>query len=159
MKIEFELNGEPVSAEVTPDLMLLHLLREGFGLTGTKNGCESGDCGTCGVLLNGKLTKSCLLPAEKVAGKQVVTIEGLALPGGEPNDLQQAFLRHGAVQCGYCIPAMVLAGEALLRRNGSPNRQEIRKGISPVLCRCTGYQQIVDAIEETAELRRKKIIG
>ncbi len=154
MKIEFTLNGQTMQLEVDPQRTLLKLLRDDLGLTGTKCGCTSGDCGVCSVLLDGKLAKSCLLPASKLPGRQVVTIEGIRGEDGGLSDLQRSFLNHGAVQCGYCTPAMVLAGEALLRRNPAPSREEIRDGITPVLCRCTGYQQIIDAIEETAYQRQ-----
>lgn len=154
MKIDFTLNGKPVSAEVSEDTMLLHLVRDTFGLTGSKAGCETGTCGTCSMILDGKLVKSCQFPAKLLAGKTVVTIEGVCREDGTPSDLQQALINHGAVQCGYCTPAMVMAGEVLLSKNLEPTRNEIRQAISSVLCRCTGYQQIVDAIEETAAARR-----
>lgn len=156
MHLEFTLNGQPVSVEITPELKLVHLLRDVLGLTGTKVGCEIGVCGACSVLLDGALVKSCTLPAQRVAGRNVLTIEGIHAPDGGPNDLQQAFLEHGATQCGYCTPGMVLAGEALLLHNPQPTREEIRRAIAGNLCRCTGYQQIVDAIEATAQIRNRK---
>lgn len=156
MDLEFTLNGRPITVTVDPDLKLVHLLRDELGLTGTKIGCEIGLCGACSVLLDGVLVKSCTLPVLRVAGRSVVTIEGIQAPDGGPNDLQQAFLAHGATQCGYCTPGMVLAGEALLRHNPQPTREEIRRAIAGNLCRCTGYQQIVDAIEATAQLRNRK---
>jgi carbon-monoxide dehydrogenase small subunit len=156
MDLEFTLNGRPITVTVDPDLKLVHLLRDELGLTGTKIGCEIGLCGACSVLLDGVLVKSCTLPVLRVAGRSVVTIEGIQAPDGGPNDLQQAFLEHGATQCGYCTPGMVLAGEALLRHNPQPTREEIRRAIAGNLCRCTGYQQIVDAIEATAQLRNRK---
>ncbi len=152
--LEFILNGKTVVCEVDNQTTLLHLLREQLGLTGTKAGCESGDCGSCSVIVDDELIKSCQTPAHKVAGKSVVTIEGLRAADGGANDLQQAFLQHGGTQCGYCTPAMILAGEALLRKNKTPSRNEIREAINPVLCRCTGYQQIVDAIEDVARSRQ-----
>jgi carbon-monoxide dehydrogenase small subunit len=154
MKVEFILNGKPAQVETAASRSLLQLVREDLGLTGTKCGCDTGDCGVCTVLVDGSLTKSCLVAAAQLSGRSVTTIEGIRSESGGPNDLQQAFLRHGAIQCGYCIPAMVLAGEALLRRNPAPTRAEIRTGINSVLCRCIGYQQIVDAIEETAKQRQ-----
>ena len=154
MKLEFTLNGKLTHIDAPEDLTLVALLRDHLGLTGTKYGCDSGDCGVCAVLLDGALVNSCLTPVSKLEGRQVVTIEGIHNEQGGLSDLQEAFLRHGAIQCGYCIPAMVLAGEALLRHNPAPNRNEIRQGISGVLCRCTGYQQIVDAIGETAASRQ-----
>lgn len=154
MKIEFTLNGHPASVEAPADISLLHLLRDYIGLTGTKEGCGVGECGACSVLLDGQLVNSCLVLAPQAGGREVVTIEGVRGADGGPNDLQQNFIDHGAVQCGYCIPGMVLAGEALLAKSLTPSRAEIREAIAGNLCRCTGYQQIVDAIEITATDRR-----
>ncbi len=154
MKLEFTLNGEPITLDDVPEEMkLLDLLRDVLGLTGAKRGCDTGTCGACSVLLDGRLTKSCRTPLSKVAGRHVTTIEGLHGPDGGLSDMQAAFLEFGAVQCGFCTPGMVLAGEALLLKNPAPTRDEIRKGINSNLCRCTGYQQIVDAIEATAKRR------
>jgi aerobic-type carbon monoxide dehydrogenase small subunit (CoxS/CutS family) len=153
MRIEFTLNGSPVTLDVAPDITLLDLLREHLGLTGTKEGCGVGECGACSVLVDGRLRNSCLILAPQVEGSGVTTIEGLRAPGGGPNDLQENFIDYGAVQCGFCIPGMVLAGEALLSTNPRPSRTEIRQAIAGNLCRCTGYQQIVDAIEATAAQR------
>jgi len=108
------------------------------------------------VLLDGKLVNSCLVLAAQASGRQIVTIEGVSLPDGSPSDLQQAFIQYGAVQCGFCTPGMVLAGEALLNDNPKPTRMEIREAIAGNLCRCTGYQQIVDAIQQTAQSRQEK---
>lgn len=161
MKIEFTLNGQPVSVEAPAQISLLHLLRDyvtlpgGETLTGTKEGCGVGECGACSVLLDGKLVNSCLVLAPQAGGRTVVTIEGVRGAGGGPNDLQQNFIDYGAVQCGYCIPGMVLAGEALLAKTLAPTRADIREALSGNLCRCTGYQQIVDAIEATATARRE----
>ena len=167
MKIEFTLNGSPVEIDVPPDTTLLRALRDHLGLTGAKPGCEIGECGACSVILRDelapdggdepvpRLVNSCLLLAPQVDGCRVTTIEGIHAPDGGPDDLQQAFLEFGAVQCGYCTPGMVLAGEALLACNPCPTRQEIREAIAGNLCRCTGYQQIVDAIEATAARRRR----
>ena len=154
--ITFTLNEKQYTCEIAPKTTLLNLIRDTFGLMGTKKGCEVGDCGACSVLLDGNLVKSCQIPASTLAGKSVVTIEGIHGEKGGLNDLQRAFLKHGATQCGYCTPAMVLAGEALLRKNNAPNREEIKQAISQVLCRCTGYQQIVDAIEEVGVERLGK---
>ncbi len=156
MKIQFNLNGQPVSVEAPAQLSLLHVLRDYVGLTGTKEGCGVGECGACSVLLDGKLVNSCLVLAPQANGRQVVTIEGVRGPDGGANDLQQNFIDHGAVQCGYCIPGMVLAGEALLAKTLTPSRADIREAISGNLCRCTGYQQIVDAIEATAQRRNER---
>ncbi|MCL7453022.1 MAG: (2Fe-2S)-binding protein [Anaerolineae bacterium] len=159
MKIEFTLNGEPVHVEAPASITLLHLLREHLGLTGSKPGCEVGECGACSVMLDGRVVNSCQLLAPQVAGREVVTIEGIHAPGGGPNDLQLAFLEFGAVQCGYCTPGMVVAAEAFLARHPKPSRAEIREAISGNLCRCTGYQQIVDAVEATAARRRAQSEG
>jgi carbon-monoxide dehydrogenase small subunit len=153
MSTTFTLNGKTVQADVPGDLPLLSLLRDHFGLTGTKCGCDTGNCGVCAVLLDDKLVFSCLVATDSLTGHHITTIEGLCAPDGGPNDLQRAFLDHGAVQCGYCTPAMVLAGEALLRSNPNPTRSEIRAAIAGILCRCTGYQQIIDAIEDAAQAR------
>jgi len=155
MKISFTLNGSPVSIDAPADISLLRLLRDYLGLTGTKEGCGIGECGACSVLLDGRLVNSCLTLAPQVGGRSIVTIEGIRGPDGGPNDLQQAFIDCGAVQCGFCTPGMILAGEALLAQNPRPTRAEIRTAIAGNLCRCTGYQQIVDAIEGTAAKRRQ----
>ncbi len=155
MKIAFLLNGSPVSVEVPTRTSLLSLLRDYLDLTGTKEGCGIGECGACSVLLDGQLVNSCLTLAPQADGRQVVTIEGIRAPDGGPNDLQQAFIDYGAVQCGFCTPGLVLAGEALLKENLRPSRTEIRLAIAGNLCRCTGYQQIVDAIQATALHRRE----
>ena len=153
MEVTFKLNGKTVICPVTAKLTLLRLLRDDLNMTGTKNGCEHGDCGACSVIVDGKLEKSCLYPARNLDGKEVLTIEGVSNPDGSPGDLQQAFLDAGATQCGYCTPGMIMAGEALLLKNNNPTRQDIREAISENLCRCTGYQQIVDAIQATAKSR------
>jgi len=157
MKIAFLLNGSPVSIEVPAKTNLLSLLRDYLGLTGTKEGCGIGECGACSVLLDGRLVNSCLTMAPQADGRQVITIEGIRGPDGGPNDLQHAFIDYGAVQCGFCIPGLILAGEALLKENPRPSRVEIRQSIAGNLCRCTGYEQIVDAIQATALHRREKM--
>jgi len=159
MEIEFTLNGKPVKVDVPVGISLLKLLRDTLGLTGTKPGCEIGECGACSVLMNGRLVNSCLVLAHQVDGANVITIEGIHDVNGGPNDLQYAFIQAGAIQCGYCTPGMVLAGEALLARTLSPSREQIRASIAGNLCRCTGYQQIVDAIELTAAERRRSRQG
>ncbi len=156
MKIEFTLNNAPVSVEAPAHASLMDVLRDTLGLTGTKEGCGIGECGACSVLLDSRLVNSCLVLAPQAGGRKVTTIEGIRGPDGGPNDLQQAFIDAGAVQCGYCIPGMVLAGEALLSFNPRPSRAEIREGIAGNLCRCTGYQQIVDAIQITSQRRWDK---
>jgi len=156
MNLELTLNGKSIQVEAPADISLLKLLRDYLGLTGTKEGCSIGECGACSVLLDGKLVNSCLTLAAQAGGREVVTIEGVCLPDGSPNDLQEAFIHYGAVQCGFCTPGMVLAGEALLAANPKPTRLQIREAIAGNLCRCTGYQQIVDAIEQTSLSRMEK---
>lgn len=155
MKITFTLNNQPTTIDVPPKRVLLDILRDDLGLTGTKAGCEIGSCGSCTVIIDGKAENSCTYPAQKLEGCQVTTIEGLSVDN-QPSDLQLSFLDHGAVQCGYCIPGFIMAGEALLGQNPAPSREEIRQAISGNLCRCTGYVQIVDAIEDTAKQRASK---
>jgi len=153
MKITFTLNNTPITIAVPPNMVLLTILREELGLTGAKPGCEVGSCGSCTVIIDGAAHNACTYAAKKLDGRSVITIEGLSAGDGRVNDLQQAFLENGAVQCGYCIPGVIMAGEALLRHNPTPGRPEIRQALSGNLCRCTGYVQIVDAIETTAQQR------
>jgi aerobic-type carbon monoxide dehydrogenase small subunit (CoxS/CutS family) len=157
MLIEFNLNGRETAVEAPPDITLLALLRDYLGLTGAKMGCEIGECGACSVILDGRLVNSCMVLAPQVIERKVITIEGICGPEHTPNDLQENFIDYGAVQCGFCIPGMVLAGEALLMKNPRPTRVEIREAISGNLCRCTGYQQIVDAIQATAQKRGEQL--
>lgn len=159
MQISFTLNDWPVSVEAPPHVTLLSLLRDYLNLTGTKEGCDIGECGACSVLLDGRVVNSCLVLAAQVGGREVVTVEGLRRPDGTMGDLQAAFVKYGAVQCGYCTPGLIIAGEALLRSNPAPTRDEIRDGVAGNLCRCTGYQQIVDAIEQTARQRAHEPAG
>jgi len=156
MKVSFSVNGEDVQVDVEPKTTLLAVLRDHLGLMGTKVGCENGDCGACSVLVDGDLKKSCITPVKQIEGTAVTTIEGIHDENGGPNDMQQAFMDYGATQCGYCTPGMILAAEALLAKNPEPTRLEIRTAIRDNLCRCTGYQQIVDAVEATARLRAQK---
>jgi carbon-monoxide dehydrogenase small subunit len=156
MRIDLRVNGTYMSVDVAADSRLLDVLRNTLGLTGTKEGCGVGECGACSVLMDNRLVNSCLVLAAQAQGREIVTIEGIHGVDGGLNDLQQAFIEYGAVQCGFCSPGMVLAGEALLAINPNPTRVEIREYIAGNLCRCTGYQQIVDAIEATAAQRRKK---
>lgn len=148
------VNGQAVTREVADDRNLLYFLREDLQLTGTKEGCGEGDCGACTVLVDGKSVNSCLYPALLAEGREIVTIEGIE-KDGNLSEIQQAFIRHGAIQCGFCSPGMIMSAEALLRKNPDPSEYEIRRGLSGNLCRCTGYQQMVDAITEVAESRRK----
>jgi len=154
MLIEFTLNHKPVAVEAPPNITLLTLLRDYLNLTGAKEGCAVGECGACSVIMDGRLVNSCLVLAPQAGGSEIVTIEGIRGPDGGPNDMQENFITYGAVQCGICIPGMVVAGEALLMHTPNPTRPEIRTALAGNLCRCTGYQQIVDAIEATARGRQ-----
>jgi len=148
--VEITVNGRPLKAEVEAGETLLDVLREKLGVRDVKNGCEQGDCGACTVLLDGKAVNSCLTLAVQADGREVTTLTGLGTPE-RPHPLQESFVEHGAIQCGFCTPGMVLAAKALLDENPNPTRAEIREGISGNLCRCTGYTKIVDAIEEVAK--------
>lgn len=148
-QMELTVNGEGVEVAFAPYKTLLELLREDLSLTGTKHGCELGECGACTVILDGKPVLSCLVLALECEGRSVRTVEGLAI-GSELNPLQAAYADHGASQCGYCSPGMLMTATALLEAEPSPSRERIREAISGNLCRCTGYQQIVDAIEDAA---------
>jgi len=143
--IEFTLNGRKERAEVTPLTTLVELIRGHFGLTGTKLGCGEGECGACTVLVDGRSVNSCLFLAVDCHGKEVLTIEGLA-HGTELHPIQQAFIREGAIQCGFCTPGMILQAKAMLDANGNPDETAVRKGLEGNLCRCTGYDKIVRAI-------------
>ena len=143
--INISVNGEEYSLEVKPNRVLLDVLREDIGLTGTKKGCGLGKCGACTVLLDGRPVHSCLILAPQVDGKEITTIEGIA--GEEPHVLQNAFVEKGAVQCGFCTPGMINTAKALLDTNPDPDEAEIKLAIAGNLCRCTGYNQIVSAIQ------------
>jgi carbon-monoxide dehydrogenase small subunit len=143
------LNGQEVTLEIEPSDLLAYVLRDRLGLTGTKIGCDEGECGACTVILDGQAVDSCLVPAMKADGCEVVTVEGLA-KGGELDPLQQAFIDQGAVQCGYCTPGLLMSARALLDENPHPSEQEVKDAIAGNLCRCTGYLKIVEAIKEAA---------
>lgn len=149
--IDFTLNGREVSAEVESHKMLLQVLRDTFQLTGTKDGCGQGECGACTVLVDGKSINSCLYPAFEVDGKSVTTIEGLVGEGNKLHPIQEAFVENGGIQCGFCTPGMIMSAKALLDENPDPTDEELKKGISGNLCRCTGYVQIVDSIRKAAK--------
>ena len=149
MKITFKLNGIETHLDVSPDRRVVDVLREDLGLTGTKESCAAGDCGACTVLVDGESKLSCLMLAAQLEGREITTIEGLA-QGDCLHAVQDAFAEHGAVQCGFCIPGMAMASVDLLRRNPNPSRAEIREGLAGNLCRCTGYQKIVDAVQMAA---------
>ena len=147
--IRLTVNGKTVSLSVPANKRLLDVLREDLQLTGTKEGCDVGECGACTVVMNGQAVHSCLILAGQADGAQIVTVEGLAKDGAL-HPLQQNFLEHGAVQCGFCIPGMLMSSYALLEENPQPDEAEIKEAIAGNLCRCTGYKQIISAIEETA---------
>jgi len=155
-KIRITLNGKRTELEVPTHRLLLDLLRDEIGLTGTKEGCGTGDCGACTVLLNGKAVNSCLIFSGELDGADVVTIEGLKI-GPELHPVQQAFIQDGGVQCGYCTSGMLMMSKALLDENPDPSEEEIRFAISGNLCRCTGYAKIVKAVQDAAaELRARR---
>jgi carbon-monoxide dehydrogenase small subunit len=148
-EISFSVNGEPKTVHVYPMERLLDVLRQQLQLSGTKEGCGEGECGSCAVLMDGILVNSCLVPVLQAAGSSVITIEGLAA-GETLHVLQEAFLGCGGAQCGICTPGMILAAVHLLNGTPEPTTQEIREGLSGNLCRCTGYSQIIDAVAEAA---------
>ena len=153
VELSLTVNGEPVSAAVSPRTHLADFLREELGLTGTHVGCEQGVCGACTVRLDGAIVRGCLVLAVQAEGAEVWTIEGLS-DAGEIADLQAAFEARNALQCGYCTPGMLIAADDLLRRETAPSREDIREHLSGNYCRCTGYQAIVDAVETAAKPRR-----
>jgi carbon-monoxide dehydrogenase small subunit len=148
--ITVDVNGESFEREVDARRLLIHFIRDNLGLTGSHIGCDTGNCGACSVLVDGVLVKSCMMLAIQADGAKIETVEGLA-PDGELNALQQAFSDHHALQCGYCTPGMLMSATALLRENGSPSDEEIRRGIQGNICRCTGYVNIVEAIKAAAK--------
>ena len=147
--IHMSINHKHYELEIKPNLTLLSLLREELGLTGTKCGCEIGECGAGTVLMNGKAVNSCLVLAPQIDGQEILTVEGLA-QGEKLHPLQESFLDHDAVHCGFCTPGMLISAKALLDHTHDPSEEETRVAISGNLCRCTGYQKIVDAVEATA---------
>ena len=148
--IELTVNGKRVSLKVESDRSLLDLIRNDLKLTGTKRGCDNGDCGACTVLFNGKPVNACLVLAVQAHGNNIATIEGMA-SGDKLHPIQKAFIEHGSVQCGFCTPAMILTAKALLEETPQPTKPEIKKAIAGNLCRCTGYVQIVDAIQSVSQ--------
>lgn len=153
--VRFRLNGREVVLEVGPGESVLHLLRDRLGLTGAKEGCGIGECGTCTIVVDGKAVNGCLMLAAQLEGKEVLTVEGLESPVGL-HPLQEAFLEHHAVQCGFCTPGMLMSAYALLAANPNPTRQEILEALEGNLCRCTGYEQILAAVKAAA---RKMALG
>jgi carbon-monoxide dehydrogenase small subunit len=147
--ITLTVNGARERLDVPSNMTLLQMLREKLALTGTKNGCEAGECGACTVLVDGEPTNSCMVLAVEADGREVLTVEGLA-PEGKLSPLQQAFVEHNAVQCGFCTPGMLMSATALLERNPHPSEGEIKEALVGNLCRCTGYVRIIDAIRDAA---------
>ena len=163
-ELELNVNEELWDVEIAPHKTLLEVLREDLGLTGTKEGCGLGACGACTVLVDGDPRLSCLTLALEVRDKQITTIEGLAR-NGRPDPVQRAFIDHGAIQCGFCTPGQILSAKALLEKTPNPSGDEIREALSGNLCRCTGYQKIVKAVESLvgteeflAETQRRKVV-
>ena len=150
--ITLEVNGVSETVEVEVGQTLLRILRDGLDLTGTKEGCNEGECGSCMVLLDGRPVNSCLVLAVEADGRSVTTVEGLS--AGSLHPLQKAFLSHAAVQCGFCTPGMIVSAAALLREKPDPTEDDVRKALAGNLCRCTGYRQIVDAVRDAAEALR-----
>lgn len=150
MKIAFKVNGRSYIEDIDPTFRLIDVLREKLGLTGTKEGCGEGECGSCTVILDGAAVCSCMVPAPQLEGKEVYTVESLA-EDGQLDRLQKAFIKNGAIQCGYCTPGMLMSAKALLMKNPNPTEEEIKIALSGNLCRCTGYNQIVKAVKEAAD--------
>lgn len=148
--LTMKLNGEEVTVQVKPSALLVEVLRNQLELTGTKVACGEGECGACTVLLDGVPVNSCLVPALKAQGREVMTVEGLS-PLGDLHPLQRAFVEHGAVQCGYCTPGMLMSAKVLLDHNPNPTEEEVRLAISGNLCRCTGYAKIVEAVKAASQ--------
>ena len=148
--ITVTVNGSQESVDVPSNMTLLQMLRERLALTGTKNGCEAGECGACTVLLDGEPVNSCLVLAVEADGREVTTVEGLA-DGDRLSALQEAFVEHSAVQCGFCTPGMLVSAQALLTRNPRPTEDEIKEALAGNLCRCTGYLRIIRAVQAAAE--------
>ena len=155
MIIEFTLNGEKYKKNADPGKRLVDFLREDMGLTGTKEGCGEGECGACTVVLDRRAVHSCLVLAGQINGKRLLTVEGLAR-GGELSPLQKAFIEHGAIQCGYCTPGMLMSSAALLAENPSPTEDEVRTALAGNICRCGDYSAIIDAVLDAAERYKKE---
>jgi carbon-monoxide dehydrogenase small subunit len=151
LSVSINVNGTPQQAEVAPRTLLVHFLREQLGLTGTHVGCDTSQCGACTVLVDGRSVKSCTVFAAQADGSNVTTIEGVAGEGGDLHPVQEGFWEEHGLQCGYCTPGMIMSSINLLQANPNPSEQEIREGISGTFCRCTGYQHIVNAIQNAAK--------
>ena len=150
MDVKLSVNGETYERDVEPRKLLIHFLRDDLDFTGSHIGCDTGNCGACSVIVDGVLVKSCMMLAVQADGATIETVEGLS-ENGELNALQQAFSDHHALQCGYCTPGMLMSATALLRQNGSPSDEEIRRAIQGNICRCTGYVNIVEAIKAASK--------
>ncbi|HOK39580.1 MAG TPA: (2Fe-2S)-binding protein [bacterium] len=158
MLIKVNINGKDYEKDVAPYKNLLYFLREDCGLTGTKEGCGAGECGACTVIMNGKTVNSCLVLAVEANGAKIETIEGEAV-NGKLSKIQEAFKKHHAVQCGFCTPGMIMSVKALLRKNKKPKEEEIKEAIDGNLCRCTGYKQIIEAVQDiTGQLKKEEEI-
>jgi len=155
MKISFWLNGQELTIQTSADRRVVDLLREDLGLTGTKDCCGAGECGACTILLDGESRLSCLMLAAQLEGRSVTTIEGFS-QDKQFQLVQKAFVDSGAVQCGFCTPGMLLAVADLIKRNPKASREEIREGLSGNLCRCTGYQKILDAVEDVLQVLKER---
>lgn len=156
IQVEFTVNGKKKIIKTMPNRTLLYVLREDLGLTGVKNGCEEGECGACTVLIDGKPVNSCLVLIGQAEGKSIITIEGVA-DEGEIHPVQAAYMKNGAIQCGFCTPGFVLSSIALLERNNNPSEEEIKTALAGNLCRCTGYSKIIKAVQYAAkEIRNGK---
>jgi len=150
MRIDFILNGKKYDMDVNPELRLVDFLRDDMGLTGTKEGCGEGECGSCTVIVDKKAVHSCLILVPQIRGKEILTVEGLS-KNGELSRLQKSFIEHGAVQCGYCTPGMLMSATALFYENPDPSIEEIKIAMAGNICRCSGYTAIIDAVKDAAE--------
>jgi len=149
MQIQLDVNGLEHSVRIKPHWTLLDVLRDELGLTGTKKGCDKGECGACTVIINGEAVLSCLVLAIQCQGKKILTIEGL-VQNRKPDPLQDAFVNHGAIQCGFCTPGMIMASRAILNKTHHPSEEEIKRWLSGNLCRCTGYAKIIAAVQDVS---------
>jgi len=155
IELNIKVNNKDYKLFVASNKRLLDVLRDDLGLTGVKEGCAIGECGACTVIMNGKNVCSCMILAGQAEGSEIITIEGLEGPKGELHPLQEAFIETGAVQCGFCTPGMILSSLVLLKNNPSPTKEEIKEAISGNFCRCTGYKQIIEAVQLAAERMRR----
>lgn len=155
MQLSISINGQARTLDVQPETTLLQLLRDDLGLTGTKHGCDGGECGACTVLVDRRPVNSCLVLALSVRERDITTIEGLA-PGSRLHPLQQAFVEHGALQCGFCGPGLILSAKAFLEETPTPTRDEVKRALAGNLCRCTGYAGVVDAVMDAAARMREE---